>query len=247
MNKAKLLVTEGTDGSGKSTQVELIKKYFEEKGLSYSFFHFPMYGHNEFSKVIAKFLQGDFGKADEVDPLFVAVQYAMDRFKFMPELQFALDTKDVVLLDRYVFSNIAFQCAKLKDEKESENLAVFIKEFEFNFLQLPYPDMNIFFDVPIDIIKERLAPRATENRAYLEGKQDIHEADIDFQELVRREYVKNMIDMSNCKIVKCAEKVGWAWNVFTPEELFKCYKKDIDYILALKYSPEIFKEIFPNF
>lgn len=235
MNKAKLICFEGLDSSGKSTQVEMVKKYFEEKKLSYSFFHFPMYGHNEFSKVIAKFLQGDFGKANEVDPLFVAVQYAMDRFKFMSELQLVLDTKDVVLLDRYVYSNIAFQCAKVKDKKEKDNLAIFIKELEFNFLALPYPDMNIFFDVPIEIVKDRLALRVSENREYLEGKPDIHEADINFQELVRQEYVKNMTSEPNCLIVKCAmqeDQFGF-WDIYSPKNIFNSYKKELNYILTL--------------
>ncbi|MFA5154040.1 MAG: thymidylate kinase [Clostridia bacterium] len=238
MNKAKLVILESCDSGGKSTQVEIIKKYFEEKKLSHSFFHFPMYGHNEFSKVIAKFLQGDFGKADEVDPLFVATQYAMDRFKFMPELQKELDTKDIVLLDRYVFSNIAYQCAKIEDKKERENLAIFIKELEFNFLALPYPDLNIFFDVPIEIIEERLIERKKENRDYLEGKQDIHETDIDLQQRVRLEYLKQMNKEPNCQIVECAINAEapngrFVWYSHSPENLFKLYQADIDRILSI--------------
>ena len=72
MPKGKLIVLEGTDGAGKSTQLELIKKHLEEKNLKYAFLHFPKYGHNEFSEVIAKFLQGDFGGVDDVNPYFVA-------------------------------------------------------------------------------------------------------------------------------------------------------------------------------
>lgn len=232
--KAKLIVVEGTDGSGKSTQVEIIKKYFEERKLSYSFFHFPMYGHNYFSKVIAKFLQGDFGKADEVDPLFVAVQYAMDRYKFFPELEKHLQAKDIVLLDRYVFSNIAFQCAKLKTAEEKHELRSFIKDFEFDFLSLPYPDINVFFDVPKDVVAQRLEIRnEKEERSYLEGKKDIHEADINFQEAVRQEYVSVMNNMPNCKIVNCAVKMANHWFVFEPQKLFESYKAEIDYVLEI--------------
>ena len=84
MPKGKLIVLEGTDGAGKSTQLNLIKKYLEEKHLKYAYLHFPKYGHNEFSAVIAKFLQGDFGGVDDVNPYFVANIYAMDRFLFLP-------------------------------------------------------------------------------------------------------------------------------------------------------------------
>ena len=116
MPKGKLIVLEGTDGAGKSTQLNLIKKYLEEKNLKYAYLHFPKYGHNEFSAVIAKFLQGDFGGVDDVNPYFVANIYAMDRFLFLPELKQLLEDNDVVLLDRYVFSGMAFQAGKYEDE-----------------------------------------------------------------------------------------------------------------------------------
>jgi len=224
MYKAKLICLEGTDASGKSTQVELIKKYFEEKNLSYSFYHFPMYGHNYFSGIISKFLRGDLGSIEEVDPQFIAIQYAMDRYKFMPELENELNNKDVVLLDRYVYSNIAFQCAKINDIFERVKLKRFIQEFEFKFLKLPYPDINIFFNVPMVSIRDRLDVRnETEDRAYLKGKADIHEADLDFQERVRIEYIKAMTGTLNCKILNC---LG-----LDPENVFKAYKQTVDEVL----------------
>ena len=151
----KLIVLEGTDGAGKSTQTDKVKAYLEANNLKYEYFHFPMYGHNEFSEVIAKFLRGEFGGVDDVDPYFVANIYGMDRFMFLPELERAISENDVVLLDRYVFSNLAYQGAKY-DGIESDKIKNWIHGFEFGFLKLPYPDLNIFFDVPIDVVKERL-------------------------------------------------------------------------------------------
>src|ERR1035437_6022523 len=112
MYKAKLVVLEGLDSSGKSTQCELIKKYFEEKKYKYSFIHFPAYENNEASKVIAAYLRGEYGDIDKVNPIFIANMYAMDRFLYLSELQKHLVEDDVVLLDRYVFSNMAYQGAK---------------------------------------------------------------------------------------------------------------------------------------
>jgi len=230
----KLIVLEGNDGSGKSTQVELVKKYLEEKSLKYKFFHFPMYGHNEFSEVIAKFLRGEFGGVDDVDPYFVANIYAMDRFMFLPDLEKAIAENDVVLLDRYVFSNLAFQGAK-KDGKESDLIKNWIYELEFKFLKLPYPDLSIFFDVPMDIVKERLGnKREGSDRDYLQGKRDIHEADLGFQNRVRDNYL-SLVGSANYQIVQCATQLGEAgnqeWSVFPPEELFKLYKGSLDYII----------------
>jgi dTMP kinase len=226
----KLIVLEGTDGAGKSTQTELVKKYLELNSLKYEYFHFPMYGHNEFSEVIAKFLRGEFGGVDDVDPYFVANIYAMDRFMFLPELNRAIEENDVVLLDRYVFSNLAYQGAKLEGA-ESQIIKNWIHSFEFGFLKLPYPDINIFFDVPMEIVKERLdGKRAGEDRDYLNGKQDIHEADLDFQSRVRDNYL-GLVGATNYKIVQCAQKSGPSWVVFNPDYLFENYKKDLDYVL----------------
>lgn len=234
MSKGKLIVLEGGDGAGKGTQSSKIQEYLKEKNLSFAHFHFPMYGHNQFSDIIARFLRGEFGSASEVDPLFVANMYAMDRFRFLPQLLKALEENDVVLLDRYVFSNIAYQCAKYEDEGEIKNMKDWIFDFEFSFLNLPYPDLNIFLDVPIQVTRKRLeAQRTGSDRDYLQGKQDVHEADIDFQEKVRQIYLKTMKGAANCKIISCAiqQQLPSVWNVLTPEELFSSYKKYLDYVL----------------
>jgi len=232
----KLICLEGGDGAGKSTQVEKVKNYFNLNSLKYEFFHFPMYGHNEFSDVISAFLRGEFGNVDEVDPYFVANIYAMDRFMFLPELKKALAENDVVLLDRYVFSNLGYQGAKLEG-KESEKIKNWIHQFEFGFLRLPYPDLSLFFDVPMDVVKERLeSKREGSDRDYLKGKQDIHEADLDFQSRVRDNYL-GLVGATNYKIVSCAIRSGdmggeTGWHVLSPENLFERYRSSLDQVLA---------------
>ena len=227
MSRGKLIVLEGTDGSGKSTQTELTKKYLEDNNLSFTYYHFPMYGHNQFSDVIARFLRGEFGEADEVDPLFVANIYAMDRFRFLPTLDQDLEENDVVLLDRYVYSNIAYQCAKFEDPDEIQRMKEWIFEFEFGFLSLPYPDLNIFFDVPMGVTRKRLeTQREGGDREYLQGKQDVHEVSIEFQGKVRDNYIMSMLAGTNCKIIQCAIAAGNddEWLVHTPKEVFELYR-----------------------
>ena len=228
MARGKLIVLESIDGGGKSTQIKIAEKYFEEKNLKFVSYHFPMYGHNQFSDIIARFLRGEFGTADEVDPLFVANIYAMDRFRFLPELEKAMEENDVVLLDRYVYSNIAYQCAKFHNENDITNMKEWIFEFEFQFLNLPYPDLNLFIDVPNDVASKRLEQkREGEDRNYLNGKSDIHEADSDLQKRVRDNYVRFMSGAINCQIVPTVYKDV----VLNPEQLFDSYKKYFDYIL----------------
>lgn len=240
MGNAKLIVCEGCDASGKSTQIELIKKYFEENNLKYEYLHFPIYGHNEASKVLAAYLRGEYGNINDVNPVFVANMYAMDRFLYLPTLQRQLLENDVVLLDRYVFSNMAFQGAKYMTDVQSQIMRDWINEFEFGFLELPYPDLNIFFDVPLDFIKERLNVRAEgDNREYLNGKKDIHEADFEFQGRVRDNYIA-LKDYQNYEIIECAylTKLPGSelslWETFSPEDVFKSYKKYLENILFNK-------------
>jgi dTMP kinase len=231
MNKGKLIVLEGTDGAGKSTQIKLISKYIEEKGLKYTFLHFPMYGHNQFSDIIARFLRGEFGDINNVDPLFVANIYAMDRYMYLPELKKKLEENDVVILDRYVFSNIAFQAAKYTKEniEKAHEISEWIKTFEFDFLDLPYPNLTLFLDNPIDVVKERLeSNREGDDRDYLEGKKDIHESDMDFQSRVRDNYlILKLQEEKNYHVIPCTLKN----KVLPPQELFSSYKNYIDGVL----------------
>lgn len=219
-----LISVEGLDGSGKSTQVSLVKDYISSK-KSLAFFHFPMYGHNPASQCISQFLRGEFGGIEEVDPYFVAAIYAMDRFLFLSELNKALDGNDVVLLDRYVFSNLAYQGAKMKDPEGADELRAWIHQLELGFLGLPYPDLTIFLDVPLEIIEKRLSEDRGK-REYLNGGWDIHEKDLEFQKRVREGYL-DMKGAPNYWVVPC--QVNGI--LLSPEDLFESYKHHIDRFL----------------
>jgi dTMP kinase len=233
----KLIVTEGLDASGKSTQTNLIKKYLENKKIKYKYLHFPLYGQNEAAKVISSYLKGDFGNIDEVDPVFVAGMYAMDRFLYLPKLKKDLEENEVVLLDRYVFSNMAYQGAKYNNEAQSSIMRDWINELEFGFYELPYPNLNIFFDTPIDFIEERLIKkREGEDRRYLDGKADIHEMNIEFQIKVRENYLA-VKEYPNFIIINCAiETILEGTKLpmiksLSPEEIFDKYATFIDMTL----------------
>lgn len=223
---AKLISAEGCDGSGKSTQIDLIKKYLESHNLKYEHVHFPIYGNNEASNVIAAYLRGEYGDIDKVNPIFVANMYAMDRYLYLPTLQKQLIENDVVILDRYVFSNMAFQGAKYNTEAQSQIMRDWINEYEFGFLELPYPDLNIFFDVPIEIIEKRLEEkREGEDRQYLNGKSDIHERNIEYQIKVRDNYLA-LKQYQGYHIISTEN--------LTPEEIFNKYKDILDLTLFNK-------------
>ena len=186
-----LIVLEGLDGAGKSTQINLLKRYFEKRRERVELMHFPRFDTPVFGEMIAKFLRGDFGAIDSVHPMLVALIYAEDRRDAAPILREWLNAGVVVILDRYLYSNIAFQCAKVATEDGAEYLRNWILETEFNSFAIPKPDVNLFLDVPLGFVGEKLGKlRKGEDREYLNGKQDIHEENLSFQERVREFYLK---------------------------------------------------------
>lgn len=185
-----LVVIEGLDGSGKSTQVKRLRSYLESRTDNLEYIHFPRYDAPVYGELIGKFLRGGFGSIDSVHPQLVALLYAEDRHGAAPQMRRTLDEGGIVLLDRYVYSNIAYQCAKIYDPQKREALRKWIFDTEYGQFGLPKPDLNIFLDVPIGFVEKKLeAGRKGDDREYLEGKTDIHEADIEFQKRVREVYV----------------------------------------------------------
>jgi len=203
------IVIEGLDGAGKSTQVELLKKYLTDKGEKCEFIHFPTVDSKIFGDLIARFLRGEFGSLEQVDPYLVALLFAGDRFNLSDRIKLWLDEGKTVINDRYVYSNIGFQCAKRKSQEESNKLFNWIFELEFEYFKIPKPDLSIFLDVPFEFTKLRLTEtRNGDDRKYLEGKTDIHEADLDFQKRVRDTYLKAISRDKKFVRINCSDSNG---------------------------------------
>lgn len=145
----------------------------------------------------------------------------------LPEIRDALDKGSTVLLDRYVYSNIAYQCAKLADNEEAEELREWVLNTEFGHFNLPRPDLNIFLDVPISFVEKSLnASRANDgDRNYLNGQKDIHEADIEFQKRVRAMYRRQASLDSSLVVIDCAAEDG---SMLPPDDIFARIKSVVD-------------------
>ena len=203
------IVIEGLDGAGKSTQLKLLKAHLDGQGIPHQDIHFPMMNKGYYGTLVAEFLRGEFGAINEVDPKLVALLYAGDRKEHIYLIERWLEEGNVVIADRYVNSNIAYQCAKYLDNAQKETLTQWILEFEFEYHQLPKPAVSLFLDVPFDSVKKSLTTERTgEDRDYLEGKKDIHEASISFQEQVRQEYLTLTQHQDDFHLLKCYDKAG---------------------------------------
>ena len=205
----KLFVIEGVDGSGKSTQLKLLSEYLISKGFSCEFLHFPRTEAPYFGELIARFLRGEFGSNNEVDPYLVAMLYAGDRKDASDKIRGWLEKKKIVLLDRYTYSNIAYQCAKTDDLIAQEKLMKWILTLEFDHFAIPKPDLNVFLDAPLSFTESKLlSNRSGNDRTYLKGSRDIHEESLNFQKKVRDIYLRVARSDDRLAVVDCRDGRG---------------------------------------
>lgn len=205
----KLFVIEGVDGSGKSTQLKLLSDHLVRKGYGCEFLHFPRTDAPYYGELIARFLRGEFGSLNDVDPYLVAMLYAGDRKDASEKIKEWLGKKKIVLLDRYTYSNIAYQCAKIEDHMAQERLMKWILTLEFDHFAIPKPDLNFFLDVPFAFTEKKLLSHRTgDDRSYLNGSRDIHEESLNFQKKVRDIYLKIAQSDDRLIAVNCSDKNG---------------------------------------
>ncbi|MDX2445199.1 MAG: dTMP kinase [Bacteroidales bacterium] len=226
----KFIVIEGLDGAGKSTQIKYLGDYLSKIGISHYYLHFPRTDSPVFGDLIARFLRGEFGKLDEVNPYLVALIYAGDRKDASETISKHLDNNQYVIVDRYVYSNIAYQCAKIADDNKRHELKDWIINLEYSYYKIPKPDLNIFLDVPFQFTESKLSTeRKGDDRNYLNGNIDIHEKDLDFQRFVREVYLSQATVDGNLIIVDCTGKGD---SILPPEKIF-------DKILAILKAQDI--------
>ena len=204
-----LIVLEGLDGAGKSTQIQCLRQRLAERGIESEYLHFPRFDAPVYGELIARFLRGEFGSVEQVNPYLVALLYAGDRADAAPMLRRWLDAGKAVILDRYVYSNVGYQCAKLSSEEERHRLADWIVELEFGYHRIPRPDVSLFLDVPFAFTERKLREtREGDDRSYLNGKRDIHEGSLVLQQRVREVYLHAAARDGALRVVECSDGAG---------------------------------------
>lgn len=221
-----LIVLEGLDGAGKSTQVELVRRMFAQEGVESHFLHFPRFDAPVYGELIARFLRGELGAVDKVDPYLVALLFAGDRADAAGQLRSWLDAGHAVVLDRYVYSNVGFQCAKLPAGERQEELRRWILDLEFGYYGIPRPDVSLFLDVPFAFTEKKLSEvREGDDRKYLKGERDIHEASLDLQRRVREVYRAAAAADDRLRIIDCSDARG---GMDSPDAIFVRIRTEIE-------------------
>lgn len=183
---ATLIAIEGIDGAGKGTQATRLVASLREMGLKAESLQFPRYGATTFGSAIGDFLNGRFGTLNEVHPQLAAVLYAGDRYESRSLLLRMMDDNDVVVLDRFVGSNLAHQSAKLDGDARTA-LIKWIEKIEFEVFTLPRPQLTILIDMSSQMSRELVARKAA--RDYTTQAADLQESDLPYLEKVRRCYL----------------------------------------------------------
>lgn len=224
-----LFVVEGLDGAGKSTQVKLLRQYLTQRCGEVEYIHFPRYDAPVYGDLISRFLRGDFGSVEQVHPQLVALLYAEDRHGAAESMRRSIEAGTPVLLDRYVYSNIAYQCAKISSEEEKEALRQWIFNTEYGDFNLPRPDLNLFLDVPIEFVEKKLSlSRKGSDRDYLSGASDIHESNINFQKAVREVYLRQCTLDNKFIRIDCADAQG---HMASQDVIFQRIRQAVDELL----------------
>lgn len=224
------IVLEGLDGAGKSTQIRMLRQLFADRGVESEYVHFPRFDSPVYGQLIARFLRGEFGGVQEVDPYLVALIFAGDRADAAPQIRQWLDEGKAVVLDRYVYSNVGFQCAKLPAGEERDRLADWIVNLEFGYNALPRPDLSLFLDVPFAFTERKLSEvREGDDRDYLQGGQDIHEASLQLQQDVRSVYLASAAKDPSLRVVDCSDASG---AMESPEGIFAKIRAELIPILG---------------
>jgi dTMP kinase len=172
----KLIAIEGIDGSGKRTQMDLLHGAIAAGEGAHSVYStgFPQYD-SWFGKMVGQFLNGEFGRLEAVDPHFTALLYAGDRFEAKPRLEAALNEGKVVLVDRYIGSNLAHQTARVPANKRAD-FQRWVEHLEYDIYDLPREDLILYLRVPPAEAQKMVARKS--QRSYTDAKQDLLEASL---------------------------------------------------------------------
>ena len=194
----KLIVIEGTDGSGKSTQFRLLTQRVQEAGYEFQKLVFPQYAE-ESSALIRMYLKGEFGTSpSDVSSYAASAFFAVDRYASYKKVWGKwYEEGGLVLSDRYTTSNAVHQASKESPENQKEFLR-WLYEFEYDKLGLPRPDLTIYLDVPTDFTEKMMRRREADTNT----SADIHEQDLDYLATCRRTG-KAAAEYYNWTIIDC--------------------------------------------
>lgn len=205
VKKGKLVVIEGSDGSGKTTQAQLLLSYFKKNKIPSVYISFPRYEESIWGKMVRRFLDGDFGKIDQVDPYLASMLYAGDRASAAPQLNRWLLEGKIIVCNRYIGSNIGHMAAKFTTQSERQKYTAWLEELEYKENAIPREDLVVLLQVDPNVSRKLMKNR----------KLDIHEKDLKYQKEVYGVYENIAKKRGNWVRVDCTRSS----QILSPQEI----------------------------
>lgn len=193
--KGKLIVIDGTDGSGKTTQTELLIERLKKEGHRVETMSFPRYGTKACGPV-EEYLAGKYGTPLEVGPYRGSVLFTVDRYDASFDLRKWLDEGAIVVLNRYVAANMGHQAGKITDPIERKKFIDWLYEFEYGMFNLPKPDLNLILHVAPEISMKLVDTRG--------NVKDAHEKDPEHIKAAEQAYLE-IAKLPGFQLIECVE------------------------------------------
>lgn len=201
--RGRLIVIDGTDGTGKTTQTALLVKRLKQEKYRVAVADFPRYGLPA-AYFVERYLNGRYGSAESVSPYAASLFYALDRYDARPVLERQLAHGQVVVSNRYVTANMAHQGGKIRSRLARRQYFRWLDWLEHNLLGLPRPDLTVILHVPA-AIAQRLVDRKG-RREYIRRRRDLHEDDLGHLQAAECTYLEIAHRFQKFVAVECVEK-----------------------------------------
>ena len=201
MAPGKLIVLEGTDGSGKGTQLTLLIETLKSRNISYATLDFPRYDESFFGELAGKMLRGDFGGVNDIPPELAVLPFACDRWLIKQDVLRWLSEGKVVISNRYTASSAVYQASKLPPEKQDAFVS-WVYRLEQEVIGLPHEDLVLYLHIPVAVAQTLVEKK--QSRSYLgDKKRDIYEENGAIQLTVERLYGELAAKNPNWKTIEC--------------------------------------------
>lgn len=198
----KLIVIDGTDGSGKATQTKKLIERIISEGRQTETLDFPQYYNNYFGNIVGAYLRGEFGDPTKMSPYVSSIFFAADRFESSKKIHDWLKQGKIVILDRYTSANQIHQGGKMKNEKERETFLKWLDKIEHGVFGIPRPDLILYLDVP-PLDAQKLIEKKSARSYTGECKKDKHESNVKFQTESHEQSLRLVAQMNNWKRIAC--------------------------------------------
>jgi dTMP kinase len=217
MKKGKLIVIDGSDGTGKATQAKLLVKKLKAEGLEVKVADFPRYGKKSAALVEDYLINKKYG---HLNPYAASLLYVVDRFDASFEIRGWLAEGKIVVSNRYVTANAGHQGGKIKNRAERLEYFKWLEDIEYNIFNIPKPDLNIILHVPAEVAQKLAKNKWESRKKYMRGKKtDLHEEDLEHLKNAEKVYLEIAKIFPKTKLVECIVRIGLNRSLLTPKQV----------------------------